>query len=121
MYVCGLELIEQKTRYIITDDVFNTFDIDSSFNFEERYVGTFLDLLRQTLMKLLIFLSSNNQETEFLMGSEGMRAGWKYLMDFQDDSGVYTGAVGVSDFYYEKQGGYAQNSPFLFGTAYQFL
>jgi hypothetical protein len=121
MYVCGQKLIGQNTRQTITDNVFNSFGIDSSFNFEERYIGSILDILRQTLMKLLIFLDSNNQETEFLLGTEGMITGWKYLTNFRDDSGIYLGAIGISDFYYEKQGSYAPNSQFLFGTAYQFL
>jgi len=47
--------------------------------------------------------------------------GWNWLTNFQDDSGMYRGAVGFSRLYYEKKEGYLNNALFFFGTAYQFL
>jgi hypothetical protein len=121
MDICGKSLEDDKSKKQIADEVLFQFDPDNDYNFEERYINHFLDLFQQTIFKLGIFLSSLNQNTDFLKGWEGLKAGWHYLNTFKDDSGIYTGAIGFSLFIYEKLGGYARNPQFLFGTAYQFL
>jgi hypothetical protein len=121
MYICGEMIIKCKSRIKITQDVIDKFDIENEINFEDRYLVDLLNLFLKTLFKLAVFLSSNNQDVEFLQGQERLQNGWQYLNRFADDSGIYRGATGFSCFSYEKQGGYRQNPQFLFGTAYQFL
>jgi hypothetical protein len=121
MVLCGEILQNEKSKEQVTDEVVFAFEPDDQINFEERYICHFLNLFEQTILKLRGFLSSLNQDVVFLNGREGLKAGWQYLNNFSDDSGLYTGATGFSLFIYEKLGGYARNPQFLFGTAYQFL
>ena len=121
MYICGEKIVKGRSSAEITQEVLDSFDLADELNFEVRYLNDMLNLFLQTLFKLNIFLSSNNQETTFLQGQERLRNGWEYLNRFTDDSGEYRKATGFSYFCYEKQGGYIKNPQFLFGTAYQFL
>jgi hypothetical protein len=121
MYIWKNKLIKNKSKSKITDEVTGSFDIDKELNYEERYVDRSLSLFRQTVIKIIDFLTRNNQNIKFLKGKERLKETWIYLASFKDDSGKYTGASGFSFYSYEKQGGYRTNPQFLFGTAYQFL
>lgn len=121
MYICGEKIVKGRPSSEIIQYVLDSFNIETELNFEERYLDDLLNIFLQTLFKLNAFLSSNNQDVEFLKGQERVKNGWHYLNDFKDDSGIYRGAAGFSVFSYEKQGGYSQNPQFMFGTAYQFL
>jgi hypothetical protein len=121
MYVCGEKLVKGTPNKEIIQEILNSFDPDCQCNFEERYIKGILNLFLQTLFKLMSFLAGNNQDVEFLKGQERLKDCWHYLDSFTDDSGMYKGAVGLSGFSYEKQGGYRKNPQFMFGTAYQFL
>lgn len=120
MVICGKALSEEKDFGEIADEVIFSFEPDDNINFEERYIQRFLTLFRQTCLKLFVFLSKNNQEAGFLLGREGLKEGWQFLVNFCDDSESYRGSVGLSLFYYMKEGEYIENAQFLFGTAYQF-
>jgi hypothetical protein len=120
MDICGPFLTKGKTKRQTADTIYFHVDDDGLINFEERYITRLLTLFEQTIFKLRVFLAGFNQNTDFLTGRDGLRAGWHYLSDFRDDSGTYTGAVGFSRFIYTKLGGYAANPQFLFGTASQF-
>lgn len=121
MQVIGKKLIQGKTNKKIADEISYAFDPDTLFNFEERYVNYWIQFFRQTVLKLIAFLSSFNQDTSFLKGSDSMYNAWVYLDRFVNDSDGYAGATGFCQYFYEKQGGYRENPQFLFGTAYQFL
>ena len=120
MQIIGNKLVKCKSNKEIADEVFNSFDVNLNFNFEERYINYWIQLFRQTVLKLITFLEAFNQSTGFLKGDRAMYKAWIYLDRFSDDSGAYMGAAGFSVYSYEKQGGYRENPQFLFGTAYQF-
>ncbi len=120
MFLCGRVINEETSLTCLADDIYNSFDLDV-INFEERYIKRLMALFRQTIFKLKLFLSQNNQDQTFLAGQEGIKAGWHHLYDFRDDSGQYTGALGFSKFYHEKQVISTPGPQFLFGTASQFL
>jgi len=121
MKIIGNKLVKGKSKKEIADDVYNSFDIDSNFNFEERYIDYWIKLFRQAVLKLMIFLDKNNQDTDFLKGNKSMHKALVYLNEFTDDTKRFRNATGFSVYYYQKQGGYRENPQFLFGTAYQFL
>ena len=120
MIIIGDKLVYAKSDKKIADKIYNSFDIND-FNFEERYVNYWFRFFRQTVLKLISILKSNNQDTDFLYGKEGLKKGWEYLNGFSNEVGKYRNAIGFSRYFYEMQGGYRKNSVFLFGTASQFL
>jgi hypothetical protein len=72
MKIIGNKLIKGMSKKETSDDVYNSFDIDSGINFEERYIDYWFKLFRQVILKLLIFLDKNNQDTDFLNAYSGL-------------------------------------------------
>jgi len=89
MDICGQFLVDGTLKRQIADTVYIGFDDVDIINFEERYITNQLTLFEQTIFKLQVFLTGFNQDTDFLSGKDGIRAGWHYLTNFRDDSGTY--------------------------------
>lgn len=102
MTITGNKLVQEKSAKEIADEIYNSFNIDSEFNFEERYIDYWLKFFRQIVSKLISFLKSNNQDIDFLCGKEGLKNAWKYLNNFSDDTEKYSKVIDFSKYFYEK-------------------
>lgn len=122
MFIISLKIIHGKTNEEILEVLYKRF-YSISFNITDISLERYYHLFSQSCLKLKMFFKShrNHSPPGFYHFSKIQIARFVNTYFYSSEDADYSGAIKLSYFYYNVEGGYIKNARFLFGTPYQHL